>query len=116
MLTITIAGDDVATLGKQAVALAALLNAGAKPAAAAAAPANKPAAAPTPPPANGGTTINALRDQGRACIKAGKNAEMKAALKELGADSITTLDPSKYAELEAKLKAILTPAAGEDAL
>ena len=60
----------------------------------------KPAA-----PASTGPDLNSLREQGRACIKAGKNAEMKAALTELGADSITTMDPAKYGELAAKLAA-----------
>lgn len=51
-----------------------------------------------------------MREQGRQLIKAGKNTEFKAALTSVGADSITTLDPSKYNELSVALAAILTPA------
>ena len=60
--------------------------------------------------AEGEATIASLREQGRQLIKAGKNAEFKAALTSVGADSITTLDPSKYNDLSVTLAAILTPA------
>ena len=137
MIQVTIQGDTLAAIAKQASELASSL---ANPAPVAAAP--KAAAAPTPPPAaapkaapapaaapkaapkaapapkatpaaapaEGEATIASLREQGRQLIKAGKNAEFKAALTSVGADSITTLDPSKYNDLSVALAAILTPA------
>ena len=57
----------------------------------------------------GEATIASLREQGRQLIKAGKNAEFKTALTSVGADSITTLDPSKYNDLSVALTAILAP-------
>ena len=138
MIQVTIQGDTLAAIAKQASELASSL---ANPAPVAAAPKAAPAAAaPTPPPAaapkatptpaaaskaapkaatpapkaatpaEGGVTIASLREQGRQLIKAGKNAEFKAALTSVGADSITTLDPSKYNDLSVALAAILTPA------
>ena len=140
MIQVTIQGDTLAAIAKQASELASSL---ANPAPVAAAPKAAPAAAaPTPPPAaapkaapapaaapkaapkaapapkappaavpaEGEATIASLREQGRQLIKAGKNAEFKAALTSVGADSITTLDPSKYNDLSVALAAILTPA------
>lgn len=137
MIQVTIQGDTLAAIAKQASELASSL---ANPTPVAAAPKAAPAAAaPTPPPAaapkatptpaaapkvapkaapapkaatpaEGGVTIASLREQGRQLIKAGKNAEFKAALTSVGADSITTLDPSKYNDLSVALAAILTPA------
>ena len=131
MIQVTIQGDTLAAIAKQASELASSL---ANPAPVAAAPTPPPAAAPkaapapaaaskaapkaapapkaTPAatPAEGGVTIASLREQGRQLIKAGKSAEFKAALTSVGADSITTLDPSKYNDLSVALAAILTPA------
>ena len=138
MIQVTIQGDTLAAIAKQASELASSL---ANPAPVAAAPkAAQAAAAPTPPPAaapkatpapaaaskaapkaatpapkaaaptEGEATIASLREQGRQLIKAGKNTEFKAALTSVGADSITTLDPSKYNDLSVALAAILTPA------
>ena len=140
MIQVTIHGDTLAAIAKQASELASSL---ANHAPVAAAP--KAAPAPTPPPAaapktashaqkktmsaqefaahtssltasttpampKGEVTIASLREQGRQLIKAGKSAEFKAALTSVGADSITTLDPSKYNDLSVALAAILTPA------
>lgn len=110
------AGTDAAAKAKAAADAKAKADAAAKAKAAADAAAKAKAGSTA-----GGPDLNSLREQGRACIKAGKNAEMKAALTELGADSITTMDPAKYGELAAKLAAILNPEAapaaeGEDAL
>lgn len=127
MIQVTIQGDTLAAIAKQASELASSLAnpapvAAAAPAAApkpapAAAPKPAPAAAPkaapkaTPAaaPAEGEVTIASLREQGRQLIKLGKNTEFKTALASVGADSITTLDPSKYNELSVALTAILTP-------
>jgi hypothetical protein len=110
------AGTDAAAKAKAAADAKTKADAAAKAKAAADAAAKAKLGATA-----GGPDLNSLREQGRACIKAGKNAEMKAALTELGADSITTMDPAKYGELAAKLTAILNPEAapaaeGEDAL
>ena len=131
MIQVTIQGDTLAAIAKQASELASSLANPAPAAAPAAAPKPAPAAAPKPAPAaapkaapkaapalkaapaaaptEGEVTIASLREQGRQLIKAGKNAEFKAALASVGADSITTLDPSKYNELSVALTAILTP-------
>ena len=139
---VIIQGDNVATIGKLASELATKLNGTAAPVSAPTsapaptpAPAPAPAAkapkatpAPTPAPApapaakapkapaeapKGAVDISELRDLGRQLIKAGKNADFKAALTELGAESITTLDPAKYSELKDALSKLLTPAAEE---
>ncbi len=138
-ITVSVSGDTSADLLASLVLLTAAL--GAKPAAAAStgtdtkaadakaaadkkakadadakAKADKKAKADAAAKGKTGPDLNSLREQGRGCIKAGKNDEMKAALKELGADSITTLDPAKYADLADKLTAILNPAAADDGL
>ena len=139
-IQVTITGDNVATLGKLAAELAAKLNGSASTVAAPAAastPAPKPAAAPAaakpaaaPKPAakpvekpaaapaadTGGVTLESLREQGKAAIKAGKNKEMRELLTSLGSDSITALPEEKYAELDAGLKALLGGSSEDSAL
>ena len=120
---VIIQGDNVATIGKLASELATKLNGTAAPVSA---PTSAPAPTPAPAPApaakapkapaeapKGAVDISELRDLGRQLIKAGKNADFKAALTELGAESITTLDPAKYSELKDALSKLLTPAAEE---
>lgn len=105
-------GGDAAAKAKAAADAKAKADA-AKKAADAKAKADAAVAAASASTGSGEVTINSLRDLGRACIKAGKNAEMKAALTDLGADSITTLDAAKYAEADVALRAIVNPPAGE---
>ena len=136
-----ITGDNVATVGKLAAELASKLNgsasvvaapaastpapkpaaaapAAAKPAAKPAPAAAKPAAKPAPAADEGaaasGITLESLREQGKAAIKAGKNKEMRELLTSLGSDSITALPEDKYAELDAGLKALLGGGTAEE--
>ena len=65
--------------------------------------------------------LESLRELGKAAIKGGKNAEMRALLSKLGSESITALDADKYAEFKSGIQAIIAgeePAAeeGSDAL
>jgi hypothetical protein len=55
--------------------------------------------------------LGQLRDLGKAAIKAGKNAEMRALLGKLGSESITALDEDKYADFKSGIEAII---AGEE--
>lgn len=64
-----------------------------------------------------GITLESLRELGKAAIKAGKNAEMRALLSKLGSESITALDTDKYADFKSGIDAIIAgeePAASEE--
>lgn len=52
-------------------------------------------------------TLETLRDLGMQVLKAKKQPAMKAALGELGAESISALDPANYAAAKEALEAIL---------
>jgi len=59
----------------------------------------------------GGITLESLRELGKAAIKGGKNAQMRALLGKLGSESITALDAEKYADFKSGIEAII---AGEE--
>lgn len=66
---------------------------------------------------DGEITLESLRELGKAAIKGGKNAEMRALLSKLGSESITALDADKYADFKSGIEAIIAgeePAATED--
>jgi len=52
-------------------------------------------------------TLTELREVGKKILKARKSAEMRDVLESLGAESLTTLDESKYEEVLPKLEALL---------
>lgn len=73
-----------------------------------------PEAQPEPEPApqededgeNGAITLTDLRGVGKIVLKAGKSQQMRELITANGAESLTTLDPEKYATVFAGLKTL----------